>query len=151
MTELATFKNLAQDIADLQKQYLDAGDTGSAERLAQIGVALANRLDSGDGAKLLINQLVGIAIEPMVFKQLNQNVGYDFLGGKTPQDRLAELKQQKLSLKDLAKSSERAVLANLTEAELLSYFDRQKVYGEVEAKRWLQQRMAAGAGGAPSP
>jgi hypothetical protein len=151
LPELVTFKILAQDTSALQKQYLDAGDTGSAEHLAQIGVTLANRLNSGDSAKLVINQLVGMAIERIMLQQLNQDVGYDFLGGKTPKDRMEELKQQKLSLKDWAKSSDRAALANMTEAELLSYYDRQKLYGELEATRWLQQRQAAGAGGAPSP
>ena len=33
-----------------------------------------------------------------------------------------------------------AVLAVLTEAELLSYSERQRLYGELEAMRWLQQR-----------
>jgi len=151
LRELPTFKGLAQDIEGLQKQYLDAGDTGSAERLAQIGVALANRLNGGDSAKFVINQLVGMAIEPIVLQQLNQDARYDFLDGKTPKDRLEEHKQQKLSLKDWAKSSDPALLANLTEAELLSYYDRQKLYGEVEAARWLQQRQAAAAAGAPAP
>ena len=71
-----------------------------------------------------------------MLSQLDPNRSYDFLGGKTPKDRLAELKAQKTSITALRQNFLDAV-PNMTAAELLSYTERQRLYGEVEAMRWL--------------
>ena len=139
LPQLASLKALAQDVAALQKEYVGAGDNSSAENLAQAGLMLANGLRSGDADKFVIKQLVGNAIEAIMLSPLDPNGSYDFLGGKSPSDRLAELKQQRVSLRTLTQVTQDA-LPNLTEAELLSYTERQRLYGELEAMRWLQQR-----------
>jgi hypothetical protein len=142
MPQLASLKALAQDVSALQKQYVGAGDSGSAENLAQAGLILANGLRSGDGDKFVIKQLVGNAIEAIMLSQLDPTRTYDFIGGKSPTDRLAELKEQRVSLRGLNQAVQDA-LPNMTEAELLSYTERQRLYGELEAMRWLQQRRNA--------
>ena len=139
LPQLASLKSLAQDVAALQQQYVGAGDSGSAENLARAGLMLASGLRSGDGDKFVIKALVGNAIEAIMLSPLDPNGSYDFLGGKSPNDRLAELKQQKASLRTLRQATQDA-LPNMTEAELLSYTERQRLYGELEAMRWLQQR-----------
>jgi hypothetical protein len=139
LPELATLKALARGISDAQTQYLDAGDFASVNNLIQMEQGLAGRLTTGEGGRLAISQLVGYAIEAMSLQQLDQNAGYDFLGGKTPTERLAELKRERDSLKGLSKSLS-AALGNMTEAEMLGFSDRMKTYGEVEALRWVQQR-----------
>jgi hypothetical protein len=144
MPQLALLKALAQDVAALQKQYLGTGDSVSAENLAQAGLTLASDLRSG-GDKFVIKQLVGNAIEAIMLNQLDPNRSYDFLGGKSPQDRLAELKEQRVSLRGLTQAIQDA-LPNMTEAELLSYTERQRLYGELEAMRWLQQRRNSTSG-----
>jgi hypothetical protein len=143
--QFAPLKGLAYDIAALQKQYLSGGDTSSAENLAQAGLLLASRLDTADGGKFVINQLTGHSIEAMMLGQLDPNASYDFLGGKTPKDRLAELKQERVSIRAISQNF-RDALPNMTEAELLSYTDRQRMYGELEAMRWLQQCRNAASG-----
>ena len=77
--------------------------------------------------------------------QLDPNASYDFLGGKTPTERLAEFKEQKASLTALRQNL-RDALPNMTEAELLSYTERQRLYGESAAMRWLQLRGNATVG-----
>ena len=139
LPELATFKSLANGINDLRKQYLDAGDSVSADNLTRMQLALASRLTAGERGNLVINHLVGLAVEAVALKQLDPNIAYDFLGGKTPTERADALKQQKQAFRESSKSFS-ATLANMTEAELLAYHDRMKVYGEIEAMRWLQQR-----------
>jgi hypothetical protein len=139
LPELATFKELALGIGEAQMKYLEAGDSASANNLVQMQLSLADRLTTGEGGRLAISQLVGYAIEAIALKQLDQNAGYDFLGGKTPTERLAELKRERDSLKELSKSLS-AALGNMTEAEMLGFSDRMKTYGEVEALRWVQQR-----------
>src|SRR5207245_2489897 len=96
-------------------------------------------LRSGDADKFVIKQLVGNAIEAIMLSQLDPNGNYDFIGGKSPNGRLAEIKEQKASLNGLRQAMQDA-LPDMTEAELLSYTERQRLYGELDAMRWLQQR-----------
>ena len=139
LPELAKFKELAVGIGTARKEYLDAGDSASANDLMQMQLTLAGRLRTGEGGKLMINQLVGLAIEAMTLKQLEQNTPYEFLAGKTPAERSEELKREKDSVREATKSLG-TVYSTLNEAELVSFSDRVKIYGEVEAARWLQQR-----------
>jgi hypothetical protein len=90
----------------------------------------------------VIKQLVGNAIEAIMLSPLDPNGRYQFLGGKSPTERLAELKEQRTSLRGLTQATQEA-LPNMSEAELLSYTERQRLYGELEAMRWLQQRRGA--------
>ncbi len=143
--QLASLKALAQDVAALQKQYLGAGDSSSAENLAQAGLILANGLRSSDPDRFVIKQLVGNAIEAIMLSPLDPDRSYDLIGGKSPKDRLAELKELRASLRALTREIHDA-LPNMTEAELLSYTERQRLYGELEAMRWLQQRRSPASG-----
>jgi hypothetical protein len=139
LPELATLKRLAQSISELQKQKLAAGDTNSAENLSRSELSLANRFFDGDSGKLLINQLVGIAIERMALSELDQNASYDFLNGETPQQVSQELKQQKTGLGQLVKNFQ-AAHPILTDEEMASYLQRSKIYGETAAMQWVVQQ-----------
>jgi hypothetical protein len=142
LPELSNLKAIAQGILGVQKQYLNSGDIASVQNLAQIGTGLANRLTSGDGGRFVISQLVGIATETIALQSLEQNTSYDFLGSKTPAQRLDELKQQKLAFRELTASFGSA-FGNATETERDGYTERVKIYGEVAAMRWLQQQHPA--------
>jgi len=139
MQELATIKQLAGQMEDLQKQELNVGDKDSAENLAQMGTILGGQLNSGAGGNYIINQLVGIAVEEKMFDQLDSNTSYDFLDGETPDQRLQELNQQKAMLNQLEKNFE-AIQPGLTDAERVSFQERVKIYGEIAAMRWLLQQ-----------
>jgi len=142
LPELTNMKGIAQGVLDMQKQYLNSGDTASVQNLSQMSLGLADRLTSGDGGKFIISQLVGMATEAIALKSLDQNTSYDFLGGKTPAQRLEELKQQKLAFRELSLNFSSAFI-NATEGERASYTERVKIYGEVAAMRWLQQQHPA--------
>jgi hypothetical protein len=86
----------------------------------------------------------------MTLGQLDSNQNYDFLGGKTPHDRLAQIKEQRASLRALQQNFRDALLG-MTEAELLTYTERQRLYGETEAMRWLQQRASQAPGSDTKP
>jgi hypothetical protein len=138
MPELSRLKDVANGIKGVQQQYLGSSDPASAQTLAAAGVGLANHLMTGDSGKFLINQLVGIASETIVLQSLDQNTSYDFLGGQTPAQRLANLKQQKVSISQLSKSEPNVI--SLPPDQMANYWERVKIYGEVEALRWLQQQ-----------
>ena len=142
LPELANLKGIAQGILEVQKQYLNSGDAASVENLSQMGTGLANRLTSGDSGRFVISQLVGIATETIALRSLDQNTSYEFLGGKTPGERLEELKAQKLTVRALSVNFSSA-FGNATEAERDTYTERVKIYGEVAAMQWLQQQHPA--------
>lgn len=144
LPELSNMKGIAIGVVEAQKQYAHAGDPASVQNLSQMGLQLASRLTDGDGGRFVISRLVGSATEAIVLKPLDQNTAYDFLGGKTPAQRLEELKQQKLETRARTESFTSA-FSRLSEQEMVSYVERVKVYGEVAAMRWLQQQNAARA------
>ncbi|MHC1766432.1 MAG: hypothetical protein AB9869_19380 [Verrucomicrobiia bacterium] len=135
----ATLKGLAQDMANWERQYLGNGDRGSAEHLAQIGMELARRLGDGDAGAFMVNQLLGGSVAAIVLGPLNPSESCAFLGNRLPGDILAEIHEQRASVRSLAQAFQ-DVVPSMTEAELLSYTERQKLYGELEAMLWLQQR-----------
>ena len=136
---LALIRQLASQMADLQKQELNVGDADSAENLAQMGVILGDQLNSGANGNYLNNQLAGVAIESLMLEQLNSNTSYDFLNGETPAQRLRELRNQKAMLSKLTSDFE-ALNSNLTDAEKVNFQERVKIYGEVAAMRWVVQQ-----------
>lgn len=139
LPELASLKSLAAGIKDAQQQYLNSGDPASVQNLAQAGVLLADRLTSGDSGKFAINQLVALASEAVVLNSLDQNTSYDFLGGESPAQRLAELNASKASFQQLNKTTA-ALFPTMSEDQMIGYWDRIKIYGEVPAMQWLQQQ-----------
>jgi hypothetical protein len=136
---LVTLNTLANGIGDLEKQSLNSGDNDSAANLAQMGMTLAEQLNSGDSGKYLVNQLVGFAAESIVLRQLDANTSYDFLNGKTPDQVLGEMKQQRASLNQLARSFD-AIQSDMTESERVNFTERMKIYGEADAMRWAVQQ-----------
>ncbi|HKW29303.1 MAG TPA: hypothetical protein VJT54_08215 [Verrucomicrobiae bacterium] len=139
LPELATFKRLAQGIRDTQQQYLNSGDSGSAANLVQMGMQFGNQIETGDSGKYLINQLVGMAVESIMLQQLNPNTSYDFLGGQTPGQVTQQNKQQKLALHQTISAFD-ALRPSLTDDEIAGYYDRTKIYGEIEAMKWVIQQ-----------
>jgi hypothetical protein len=137
--EDGTLKRLAQEMGDLQTQELASGDTASLQNLAQTGMNLGDQLSSGDSGKYIANQIVGNSIEAVAIAQLDPNTSYDFLGGETPSQVLQEIKQQKLSMREMTKNFD-AVYSEMTEEEENSYFERSKIYGEADAMRWVLQQ-----------
>jgi hypothetical protein len=107
-----------------------------------MGLELSERLRSGESGRLIINQLVATATEAIMLNAWDANASYDFLNGQTPKQRLDEMKQQRAAIRSMAESV-REVMPNLTDAEMLHYLDRSRLYGELEAMKWLLQRKSA--------
>ncbi|HWN96834.1 MAG TPA: hypothetical protein VNT99_17530 [Methylomirabilota bacterium] len=138
LPQLAALKGLSQDIQQMQKDYIAAGDRASAEALAQMGRSLAQQLTTGEGSRVLINQLVGAAIERIVLSPLGTDYQPAFLDG-TVQQRFDELQTFRQSVKELIQGFE-PWMTGASETELISYFDRMKLQGEYKALLWLQNR-----------
>ncbi|MGA3285238.1 MAG: hypothetical protein ABSD57_12385 [Verrucomicrobiota bacterium] len=143
LTEDTTLKSLAWNVADLEKQQAAIGDNVSVENLARMGLTFADQIRSGENGKLIINQLIGNSSATLALSGLDQNTSYDFLGGQTPGQILQQIKEWKASMKELSQNFA-AAYPNLTGEEMASYIDRIKIYGEVEAMRWVVQQHPQG-------
>jgi len=138
LPQLAPLKALAQDVQKIQKEYVAAGDTASAEALAQMGRTLSQQLSTGEGSRCLINQLVGAAIERILINPLPGDSQPAFLD-RTVQQRMDEMTAFRQSVKSLIPQVD-SLLARGNETEIISYFDRMKIQGEYKALLWLQNR-----------
>ncbi len=145
LPELSTLKQVATGAGEAIKQYTAAGDTQATLALTGMGLKLADQLRSGDSGKYIIRELVGNATEAIILGQLDPNTSYDLLGGKTPAQRMEELKQRKLEIRNLSAGFNETFFQT-TEVEQVNYLQRAKIYGEVEARRWLQQQHGAAGG-----
>jgi hypothetical protein len=63
------------------------------------------------------------------------------VGNQTIGDRLADLNQRKQTIGDIQSVLE--LLRNLPESEVSAYVARVKLYGELEAIRWLHNKHEA--------
>jgi hypothetical protein len=138
LPHLAQLKGLAVDLNELEQRFVAAGDAASAENLAQMGVRLGEQLSAGEGARCLINQLVGTAVEQIVLRPLEADRSYDFLQGNV-RDYLGQLGTRRAATKQDGQFLD-AWMPGASEADLISYFDRFKIYGESAALAWLKQR-----------
>ena len=90
---------------------------------------------------------MGIAIESMVLKAFPSDSPYDETG-QTIQARLDELATRRAEIKRLNDPTagnvgeRQSILQELSPQDLITYFDRLKVFGELEALRWAQSRRA---------
>jgi hypothetical protein len=139
LPQLAMFKGLAVELQTMQKEYNGAGDTASAEALAQMGRSLGQQLSSGEGSRTLIGQLVGIAVERIVLNQLPPDSHPAFLNGSTVQQRIDEMTAFRQNVRTLT-SDFGGMMTRADETEIISYFDRMKLQGEYKAMLWLQNR-----------
>jgi hypothetical protein len=144
MRQNMPMKAVANGIAEALAKYAQAGDADSSAKLVEMGFGLSDRFESGDGGRFLVSQMVGAGIEARMLQSLDPNTTYESLGGKTPTERRAEMKQQKEEWKNIAGVLPKAY-GVITEDEWVSYSDRMKTFGEVEAIKWLKQRVDAAA------
>ena len=104
-----------------------------------MGMMIADKLDSGDSGKMIINQLVGMATESIVLSDLDKNTAYDFLNGQTPAEVAQQLKTQKKPLVELIKQFD-AASPQMSDGEQANYRQRTMIYGEIAAmKRVVEQ------------
>jgi hypothetical protein len=123
--QINPLRDLSKQMSELQNRYLQMGDRTSAQTVADMGINLGQQAQDSN---FLIDELAGASIE----KQ--------FLGLLDPaarQARLDEMDARKTYLQHMAGSQ---AWVNMDGAEAVAFFDRQKLYGELEALRWLRER-----------
>jgi len=135
LSYLTVLKDLGNETVQTEQHYFSQGDADSAISMASMAMALGDQLRRASGA---IDQLVGIATEKKILAQLDPAGTYDFLG-RPVSEALAELDRQKQAIAEALRTREQ-VCPTLNESELNNYWEREKLYGEVYALRWLQSK-----------
>jgi tetratricopeptide (TPR) repeat protein len=138
LPQLAQFKQLAQSVMDLAASYRQAGDEASAQAALQTGLNLGQRLNTGQSTA--IQDLVGMAVERLALSAMDPASPYG-TGGQTVKHRIDDLSQQRKAIKALNQTTE-GLLPNLSEQDLVTYFDRLKVFGESPTLQWLVAKYA---------
>ena len=133
-------KEVGVQIAELAKQYQQSGDAVSAQNLSRMGLAFGQQVQTQLGPQILLEELVGIAIQRKLLDCLDPSWTFD-ASGQTVQDRLEELKQRRETIGKSAEQSE-SLLEQLNERDAITYFDRLKLHGELDAIRWLRNRQS---------
>lgn len=138
LPHLTQLKNLALEMNELQKQYAAEGDPASAANLANYGLKMAERLGDHGGGSLLINQLVGQAVQQILLRNLPGEAQPEFLDGSV-QAHLDTLSTRRAELRELGQRAE-TWIRTASAADLEAYFQRLYHEGELSAIAWTQTR-----------
>lgn len=136
--QLAELKQLGQNLGELANSYRQAGDEASAQAALQIGVNLGQRLEQASSQGSLVQDLVGVAIERQILGAMDPASSYGG-AGQMVQDRLNELAQRREDIHALARQLT-AALPAMSDQDLASFFEREKVFGGEAAGRWVQSK-----------
>jgi hypothetical protein len=138
---LASMRDLAQQLSTLQSQYAAQGDSASATAMAKFGLGLAADI-SDAGTKSLGTQMLSASVERNFLTGLDPNGTYDFLQQPIDQ-RLAQLQSDRKAVLDESKWAT-DWLGAANDAQLVSYFDRMRLYGEAAALKWARTQAGVG-------
>jgi hypothetical protein len=135
---LAALHDLAHVLSTMESQYAAAGDTASATAIAKLGLGLAANISEA-GTKSLGTQMLSASAERDFLRGLDPNGTYDFLQQPIDQ-RLAQLQTDRKAAVDESKWAT-DWLGSASDSQLVSYFDRMRLYGEGAALKWARTQI----------
>ncbi len=136
LPHLKELRDLGRGMAMLYGERVAAGNTQSADSIAAAGLNMGRHMSVGSGNRYLLNELVGIATEKIFLDALDPNQEHAFLDRPTAELQ-QELQKQRDNIKALAG---RFNPETMSDADVIAYFDRVKLYGEYETLKWLYNR-----------
>jgi hypothetical protein len=126
---------LSQSVIGLANAYRQAGDETSAQAALQLGLNLGRQLDQPAGPCTLPQYVIGLRIESQILGAMDLNSPYGS-GGQTVKDQLDYIAEQRAALGNLLRQQD-GLLQMLSEQDWMSYCDRIKVVGGLQALQWL--------------
>lgn len=140
-------RSLVYCLADLATAYQQAGDKASAEAVFRIGANMGQQVAQQPRQELLGNDIMGRGIEgamlggvdPPARQGLDPASAYGD-SGHTVKDRLDELKERSEEYR-LLRTQVQDLLPTLPEQDLVSFFDRKRIFGEIEALQWARNKV----------
>jgi hypothetical protein len=137
----AQLRGVANNLADLAARYRQAGDEASAQAALEMGLTLGRQVGEPSGGKPTCVDLLGIEIERKMLAGMDPAGPCDS-SGVTVEDRLNELARQREIITEVGGDVGYWVPQVLSEKDQISFFDRMRASGELEALRWARSRQA---------
>jgi hypothetical protein len=128
-------KHLGVDLVDLAKAYHQSGDQASAQAALQMAVSLGQNYASSPNDPILLNQLVGLAIQKIAFSEMDPGSPYGN-NGQTVQDQINQINQTRANLRELFGQAT-PWLPTMSDQDMLNYENRRRAFGEVAAAQWV--------------
>ncbi len=135
LPQLIQMKQLGLDMVDLANSYRQTGDESSAQAALQMAANLGQRYGITSAGEPEVSQLVGLALERIALGKMDPNSAYGSTG-QTVQERMDQIAQQNLALKQLNQQLE-PLLPNLSDQDWINYKDRWRAFGEQAAMQWV--------------
>jgi len=135
VSQLPQVKQLGVDLVDLAKAYSQSGDPVSAQAVLQMAMNLGQRYADPSTDPMLINQLVGTAIEKIALSAMDPNSPYGS-SGQTVQDQLSQITRNRAAIAELVQQAT-PLLPTISDQDILNYENRRRAFGEVAALQWL--------------
>ncbi|MGB0578094.1 MAG: hypothetical protein ACPGVU_00200 [Limisphaerales bacterium] len=139
LPHLKELRDLSREVLKLQEAAAGRDDAQTYSDLAQIGIQLGQQMGHTEGVRYILNDLVGIGIQKKLLETLQPDGQYPFLNG-TPTEAMAALDARRQLIRDAATGG--GNVANASPNDILAYFDRTKVHGELNALQWLANKQA---------
>ena len=138
--ELPQVGQISAILKDLRSLAEQSSNPDETTELATLGVALGNQLSQGNADRLLVNKVVGLAIESQFLKMLDPNLeSANF--SQSPAVLLEEIEAENAQIKNAIPVAER--VTELSEQQIIHYMDRVRATSELEAIQWLRGQLSA--------
>jgi hypothetical protein len=141
LPQLAQLKQLGVNLADYEKSAQLAGDTASAQAAMQAGMTMGQRLEEQGGGNVLITDLVGIAVERLALGAMDPTSAYGD-SGQTVQDQIDQAVGRRQAIRAMVDQFQ-AIEPEISEPDMVSYFDRRMSSGELAAEQWVIRKYGA--------
>ena len=135
VSQLPQVKQLGVDLVDLAKAYNQSGDPVSAQAALQMAMDLGHRYADPATDPMLINQLVGMAIEKIALGAMDPNSPYGN-NGQTVRDQVNQITRDRAAITELVQQAQ-SFLPTMSDQDILNYENRRRAFGEVAALQWL--------------
>jgi hypothetical protein len=131
---MGELKGLGRDLVNLADRYQQSGDLNSAQKVVQMALTLGERMDQ-PGSLTLVSTFAGIQIEQAALRKMDPSSPYGN-SGRTVQNQIDALTKRFDELRTLGPPVSE-IVANMSDQDLVSYFDRTRMFGEEAASRWV--------------
>lgn len=139
LPHLKELRDLGKTLAGQMEQLRASGDEAGSQQFAAYGEKLGWDI-AGQKPTPLITELVGMAIEYGMLRNMDAGTAQAILG-MSAQERMAQLDANKASIRAISQADGPwAPTSQMTDADVLSYLERSKSFGEKSAMQWWLQR-----------
>jgi hypothetical protein len=137
LPQLSQMRDVGKQLVEISKEYRAAGDESAAQALLQNAANMGARLDQ-EGTLTLIQSLVGVAIQQHVLRSMDPAASFGD-AGQTVQEQIDQLTERRAVIRSTAQQFDQLV-PRMSERDLVSYFDRLKLFGDEAALRWVKSK-----------